>query len=228
MKYLLFCLSMAGIITGFIFAYFGDHQAMWAGIVVGIFFQFLFHIDRIESFKFSLQSVEAKTRDMITKAENTLSELQILAQYVAEISLSLVKRQGRLGGYDDDEKEEIREKILDTLKQIGINEKTMQDVLIEWYKIDDFDYAHYILGGSKIPETKVREKIAKWNSLRNGNFKNIPTPETLRQFLIETMLTNDGIEGYLEDYEYFKKFRKHRRPEVWHKRVNWGNLKEKH
>lgn len=226
-KWILFVFSLLLIITGFIFAFFGDHQALWAALFFGIFLQFLLHIDHFESFRLSPQSFVAKTRDMVKKAENTLSELQILAQYVAEISLSLVKRQGRLGGYEDYEKEEIKDKILEILKKIGTDEKTLQNVLLEWHEIDDFDYVYHILGGATIPATQAADKISKWRSLRSDSFKNIPSPETLRQFLNDTGLTNEGIKDHLEDYEYYKNFRKHRRPEVWHNRRNWGNLKEK-
>lgn len=226
MRWALFVFSMLAIITGFVFAYFEDHQALWAGIFVGMFFMLVAHLDRIESFKLSTKSIEARTRDVIAKAESTLSELQILAQYVAEISLSLVKRQGRLGGYEDGEENQIKDNILSILQKIGINNNSIPQVLKEWNHIIEFDYSHFILGGSVIPDTQVQDKITRWKTLRAGGFANVPSPEGIRQFLAETGLTNEGIEDYLLDYEYFRQHRRHRRPDVWRERNKWGRLRE--
>ena len=69
------------------------------------------NLDRISEFRASTGGVEAKTREVRARAENTLSELQLLARTVAEVTLSLVKRSGRLGGYSDQEEEKIKRQI---------------------------------------------------------------------------------------------------------------------
>lgn len=226
MKWMLSVFSMLVIVTGFAFTYLGTYGVLWPSIFVGICFILIANIDQIESFKLSLKSVEARTRDVIAKAEGTLSELQVLAQYVAEISLSLVKRQGRLGGYNDDEEAEIKNKILGVLAKIGVGENSIQDVLKDWNNVMDFDYAHCILGGSMIPDTRTQERISNWNALRSGGLASVPSPESLREFLANNSLTNDGIEDLLLDYEYFRQHRQHRRPDVWLEREKWGRLRD--
>jgi len=81
------------------------------------------NLDRISEFKASKSGFEARTREVrevIAEAKSTVSELQLLARNIGELTLSLVKRSGRFGGYNEDEKEKIKSSVLDVLRKVGI------------------------------------------------------------------------------------------------------------
>lgn len=184
---------------------------------------FFANLGQISEFKASSTGIEAKTRNVIKRAENTISELKILAKTVAATSLSLVKRNGRMGGYSVEEEESIKKSVFETLSAIGVPENEFEAVLGDWHTFTEFDYAHCILGATKVPKGADQAVITEWKSLRNG-IVDIPSPETIETFLSKiNCLDAERIE-FLEDYRHYVKTRTHRRPEVWSEHENWPNL----
>ncbi len=137
------------------------------------------NLDRISEFKASKSGVEAKTREIVARAENTLRELQLLAVKVTELSLSLVKRNGRWGGYSDEEQEQIKNDLFSVLREVKVSEAEIQKTLVEWHRFVEFDYAHFILGGSTIPSKLDPATQTAWKSLCNRGIGKIPTPEEI-------------------------------------------------
>lgn len=226
MKYLLTIVAILVLIAGLAIGFVGH-----AGVMAIAFFGFIgllvaANLDRISEFKASRSGIEAKTREVIARAETTLSELQLLGRNVAEVTLSLVKRSGRLGGYTDDEQESIKESVLTVLKKVGVPEKELLDVLKDWHTFVEFDYAHAILGGHTVPEGVDPAVAQEWKAIRSGGIVRVPTPEEIRTFLTKHRLSIDCLDDYLKDYEYYRLHRKHRRPEIWKDRSNWGRLKK--
>ena len=150
----------------------------------------------------------------------------MLAVIVGEVTLSLVKRSGRLGGYSDSEADAFKERILDVLRKVGVAERELPHVMVEWHRFTEFDYAHLILGGGAIPDSTDKVVLAEWNGLRSGGIARIPTPEEIRAFLQRHGFMTAELAGYLEDYEYYRTHRSHLRSEVWLKRHEWGRLRK--
>lgn len=205
----------------------------YPGVMTIAFFGFIgllvvANLDRISEIKASSSGIEAKTREVrevIARAESTLSELQLLARNVAEVTLSLVKRNGRMGGYDDDEADRIKSSVLAVLKKVGIPEADFPDILREWNKFTEFDYAGFILGHN-LPDTKDHAIVEEWKNLRHGGINQIPTPATLRSFLTKHNFMTEALDEYLKDYEHFLAYKVHRRPDVWAQRATHrGRLK---
>ncbi len=214
------------LIGGLTAGFFGDHWVM-----VMAFFGFVgcllaANLDRISEFKASRSGVEAKTREVVARAENTLRELQLLARRVSELSLSLVMRSGRLGGYSDEEQSRIKNDLISVLREIKVSEGDIQGVLVEWHRFVEFDYAHFILGGSTVPTKTDPITMAAWKSLREGGISNIPTPETLERFLSDFGFLSPEKKEQLNDYVHYSTHRVHRRPEAWAARQSWGRLVE--
>lgn len=201
------------------------HVTTVIGFLAFIALLFTAHLDQFEEFKASGSGIEAKTRAVITKAENTVSELQSLAKIFAETTLSSVKRTGRFGGYEDDEEERIKESVLGVLTQIGIPATEHGKVLTDWHRFTRFDYAMEILGGSTVPQGFDDHAIqAEWRALRD--FQNIPSPKQLSDFLEKWGLLDKSHGEYIKDYEYYIEHGQHRRPDVWKERRSWGTLKK--
>ena len=210
----------AGLWTGW-----HDHVAVLvAGSLGGAFLLFVANLDRISEFKATRTGVEARTREVLKKAEHTVSELHVLARIVGEVALSLVKRSGRLGGYEDDEAERIKAGVLGALKEIGLSEGEFDDVLKDWHRLTQFDYVLYILGHSTVPQGFDDHRVTKeWKALRS--FDSLSTPEQVRTFLSRWDLLTDDRAGYLQDFEFYVVHKEHRRPEIWKTRDSWSTLK---
>ena len=217
--------SLVSLAIGLFSGWHELHGVLIIGFLAFVALLFTTHLDQISEFKASSSGIEAKTRAVITKAENTVSELQSLAQIFAETTLSSVKRTGRWGGYDDDEQEKIKNSVLDVLTQIGVPESETDSVLTDWYRFTEFDYAIGILGVSTIPQEFEDQSIqTEWKALRD--FKNTPTPNQIKEFLNKWGLLDEERSEYIKDYEYYINNRKHRRPDVWKERESWGTLKK--
>lgn len=217
--------SLVSLTVALIGGWFELHGVLLIGFFAFVALLFTAHVDQFEEFKASGSGIEAKTRAVITKAENAVSELQSLAKIFAETTLSSVKRTGRFGGYDDDEQERIKESVLNVLSQIGVPETEYKEVLSDWQKFTKFDYAMEILGGSTIPQGFDDQTIqAEWKALRD--IQNIPSPKQLRDFLNKWGLLDRVHEEHIKDYEYYIEHGQHRRPEDWRERRSWGVLKK--
>ena len=226
MKWFLAICAILAFAAGMAFGYLGHNGLLVAGVIAFIALLVTANLDRISEFKASRSGIEARTREVVARAETAVSELQLLATQVAELSLSLVKRQGRWGGYTDDEQDAIRASVLSVLAKLGLPEKLTQSVLREWHHVVEFDYSHYVLGGSHIPDKAPPEVLAEWKAMRDGGLASFPSPETIRTFLSKHGYLTSDIEEFIRDYEYYQVNRTHRRPEVWRVRETWGHLKK--
>lgn len=225
MKKILTAISIAILGIGLWAGFSQNTGVLTVGFLSFVVLLFTANIDSIAEFKASGTGIEAKTREVIQKAEGTMAELQLLAKQVGKVTLSLVKRSGRIGGYADDEADEIKESILGTLSEVGITETEFREVLHDWNKLTEFDYSHYILGGSTIPEGVSSETLKEWKSLRSGGIKEIPSPKDLQAFLSKHNFLTPEIEEWLKDYQYFIENRCHRRPKEWEQRTQISRLK---
>ncbi|MDR7377796.1 hypothetical protein J2X19_002475 [Rhodoferax ferrireducens] len=192
-----------------------------AGLIAALAFLVAANLDRISEFKASKAGIEAKTREVVARAETAVEELRILAEQLGQLSLSLVKRQGRIGGYSDDEQESVKASILDTMRKVGVPESTFPAVLKDWHRFTEFDYAHYILGGNLVPQGAEPKVTEEWKQLRRHGISNLPVPAEVREFLAKHGYLAPKVEELLQDYEHYRKQRTHRRPAVWRDRQNW-------
>lgn len=223
MKWLLAIASLISLGVGIWAGVQGFPGVLTVGFLAFAFLLFVANLDRIAEFKASGSGIEAKTRDVLQRAEHTLSELQSLAKIVSEANLSLVKRSGRLGGFDDDEEERIRSEVMGVLEDLKLTESERDMVLRDWHRLTEFDYALYILGHTRVPEGFDEEMRKEWKALRG--MSPIATPEQLREFLTNWGLLTPEREEQVRDYEHYLRYRTHRRPDVWKERESWGYLK---
>jgi hypothetical protein len=103
MKLFLLVAAVVVLGAGLVAGVFGHLTVMRAALVGFVGCRIAANLDRIAEFKASARGVEAKTREVIARAETAVSELQMLARIVGTLTLSLVKRSGRIGDYSDAE-----------------------------------------------------------------------------------------------------------------------------
>ncbi len=182
MKWLLTISAIIVLVAGLAVGFFGHFGVMSAAFFGFVGLLVIANLDRVSEFKATGSGIEAKTREVIARAESTLSELQLLARNIGELTLSLVKRSGRVGGYDDHEQERIKDSVLEVLNKVGIPTSEFPKVLNEWNRFIEFDYSHAILGGHIIPENTDDTVLTEWKALREGGIDLVPSRLLKNQF----------------------------------------------
>jgi len=224
MKWFLSISAVAALIAAMAFGYLGHTDLLVAGLIASLALLVVANLDRVSEFKASAGGIEARTREVVNRAEGAIAELRILALHMAEVSLSLAKRQGRWDGYSDEELDKLQSSVVSNLERLGIPEEQRLLAFKEWHRVVEFDYAHFVLGGSRIPDGASPEEMKTWSALREGGIARYPSPDTLHQFLAANGFLSTMRLEYLEDYRYYTKEHRHRRPDVWRDRRNWGHL----
>ncbi len=216
-------------LIAFAFAiYFGVSKSYepskWA-FIAGIASLLFANLYRFRWFKFGKSGIEAETREVVREARSTIKELQDLSKIMTMTTLGLVKRAGRFAaGYSYDEKDSIKESVLNVLQQIGISDQECERIVAEskWYKYTELDYVHHILGARLFPS----DRIAEWNKVRHRSLDNLATPEELTKLFDQSGLLNTEIKELIEDYRYYIKFRQQRRPDIWNNRASWSHFQK--
>ena len=210
-------LLLSLIVLGFTL-YFGYTQSagvMAISTVIFLALLFFAHIDQIEEFRASSKGLEAKTRTVVERAEVTLEQLQKLSALVAKLQISLLLRQGRFGGFSEEEQQSYRTKLLELLDTVGVSDAQKEDVLADVHRFAIFDLRNKILGGGEWPKGLSNEFSSRYRSLRECGLDGSVPPEDLETFLIDSGLMNEERKELLEDYRFYLAHRKHRRPKVF-------------
>jgi len=98
MKSFLIIVSVIILVCSMLAGMNGHLEVLASGVFSFFVLLLVANLDRISEFKATGTGVEAKTREIIQRTENKLSELQLVAKNLAILCLSLVKRSGRMGG----------------------------------------------------------------------------------------------------------------------------------
>jgi hypothetical protein len=182
---------------------------------------FVANIDRIESFKASLSSIEAKTREaqaVVDDARATVASLRKLAVATASFQVDMLAAAGRFGGGGTPRrKEEQKAHLLEELKGLGLTDKELTEVNgadRRWVMVD---YAFGVLGSLNV-QNDTAKAAAYRNAFESGE---APTPDECSDLLNAFHISDDKTIELLKDYRYYCDTGKHRRPEVWLDLGNW-------
>lgn len=202
------------LISTAFFGYTGKVVEMGIAASVGAIAMAFVNIDKIKRFKGA--GFEAETKEVIQEATVTIASLRKLATQIVEPTLTIIGREGQpFQNISNSEKFEIKKKLVETLKELHANEDKIEKVTAK------FDDSFIIEHGRKIlalitPSVKIdkstKEEIKTLLSTENLNTIN---PQKIRNFLTARDLLTKEIDEAIEDYEYFVKNKKFRRPEYW-------------
>jgi hypothetical protein len=178
------------------------------------------NLDRFKSFKAG--PVEAVLRD----AQVAVQESRDLTLTVSKMLLALVKRTGRFGSFSPAQEREFQESVERILIRVEATEAERKEAFKDWELFTKIDFVFGILGGHTIPDFKADAQVGtrEWKALRDrtGNDLAPPSPDELGDFLQRHKFMDEERRELIEDYRYFLKNSKHRRPEVWERREEWA------
>jgi|GEM_PF-2273522 len=209
-------------------ALFGNSALLWPGLWLFIATLVAANIDRIERLKAGSSGIEFEAKKAVEEARATVAEMQLLAKHLATISLALVKRSARIGGFPPREEENIRERTIALLRGAHVDEKEFADVLDEWHRWVANDYIAGILGNGFVPDEFDNDARGQWDDMRRRAFgDDRPSAVELRDWLDRHNFLDDERREFIEDYDYYLKHKHHRRIDVWERHHDWPRLTAK-
>jgi hypothetical protein len=186
--------------------------------LAAVFCALLGNLERFESLKASPSGIEAKTREVVERAESTISELRQLAATIGRILIELIISEGRWGGNTLAEKDQQVDELVTTLRAVGVSEREIDDILQTRRRWDVIDYVNMIM--QRLGKAVVAEKRVEWNSFVKERCRGFvrPGPDELRKFLTAMGVLDDAASELIEDYRHYLATGKHRRSDVWARR----------
>jgi hypothetical protein len=195
-------------------AFAGSTIAFLAAVVI-LFFG---NLDRIKTLKASRSGFEAETREVkgvITEAKETIALIRKLAVITAGLQVKMLAAEGRLQGPDSLLQKDVqKDQLLSELKNIGLNEEEITKVAAAdsaWVK---WDYVVAILQPINLNSQTDRTKTISYTDAYE-RFTNPLSPAECEEILTRFNANSNETKALLDDYRYYLKYGKHRRPEVW-------------
>jgi hypothetical protein len=207
-----------------VFAGLNDHMLLAIlYFAASMAFLFVANLKKIIKDKVPQDSVEIEAREIVQKAELTIIEMQNLSKLVSRTALSLIKRSGRLGGYPEEEQEALKESFLRLLNNLNLSEEDRKNVLEEYNKFIEIDFVIMLLE-SHIPVNWPKEELQKRREMLSNVGANCPSPDRIEELLIRNDSLSKNHQEIVEDYKYFRKYKKYRRPEMISKYKKLRNI----
>lgn len=174
-----------------------------------------------------LSGIVKEAKSAVEEAKDKINELQELSKIMGSAVLTLTKRSGRLSLYSDEDKEEIKDSVIDLWRRLGISDEEINNIkgLTEWHQFVKFDYAYFILGGGRTPSNLTTEQQQQWEELRNRKLDNIASPQAIEKFLVQCGRLSEEAKELIKDFKYYHEHQTYRRPDVWENRGNWSHLR---
>lgn len=211
---IIYNIGSLSLIVVSVFAGLNDHMLFaFLYLFASMAFLFVANLKNIIKDKVPKDGLEIEAKELIQKAEVTIIEMQNLAKLVSRTALSLIKRSGRLGGYPEEEQEALKESFLRLLNDLKLSDQDRENVLEEYNRFIEIDYV-YLLLQSHIPINWPREELQKRRDMLNKVVSSCPSPERIEELLIRNESLSKNHKDILEDFKYFRKYTKYRRPEI--------------
>ena len=218
-----FYLFCAIFLVIFIYLVTYEKGGQWVTLLAAVISLLASRFDDVVKFKFSKSGVESEMREVLQEARATVSQLHLLAGELSKIILWTMQAQGRWGG-NPKSQNEMRDKVIETLANLGVDKEKISEVVSVEHPYIDFDYAAYVT--RPLHREVHGDNLQKWNEFFSPDKRKgigyEPKPNELEDFLKSVNLFSDDVKERLEDYRYFLKNRKHRRPNEWDKRFEQG------
>ena len=197
-----------------IFAGFKDHiDLAILCFLASLAFLFIANLKNIKKAKASKDGFEIEARELIQKAEVTITEMQGLAKLVSKTALSLIKRRGRMGGYPIEEQEALKKSFLGLLSELNLSDREREHVLEDYNRLTEIDYV-FLLLGDRVPTNWPGEEQEKLKEMFKDLLSKYPPPEEIEKLLERNGSLSKNHKEILEDYKYFCEHKKYRRPAI--------------
>jgi tRNA uridine 5-carbamoylmethylation protein Kti12 len=191
--------------------------------------------DRFQTMKFSLTGIETKAREAIQQAEVSKQQFQKLAAMTGQLIVELSASMGRWDSGRPADRDARKEELLSTLRSIGLSKEELDQVSMadrKWVIVDYVNeitaagYRHLVeRANTDAGRTAIQQWSAGLATLTGNNIQQIETitADQLRDFLRRFDVLGDDEAALIDDYDYYLRTGKQRRPDVWAQRGSKPN-----
>jgi hypothetical protein len=160
----------------------------------------------------------------LREVKDAINELKLLAEVFSRATLELIQGGGRWVGFLDDEKYRTYEDIEKMLNGFGFKEDKILSIQSRWHYWVEIDYVLALIDQSNSNHPEIPTlRHAEWQVKRNEIYaksEKIQPNEIKEIFQILDGYT-DKVKIAIEDFEYYKKNKKHRDFTRWKERADW-------
>ena len=195
----------------------------WNGfsiVIAMVFFGLLGqgHIGRLD-FSASPGSLQAT----LVRAEETVDAARTLMLSYGKVLFGIVA-DADLASLNADKyarRDAIKELVIKEAERARLSEKEIREISdVEKPSISSiYAEAVYWYGGHYL--NGVGPEATKFDTAMQSVLGHHPTPDELEKIVKEAGIDDPVTLAFIDDYRYYVKTGKHRRPEVWHKRSEW-------
>ncbi|MGO4739253.1 hypothetical protein AB4099_22075 [Bosea sp. 2KB_26] len=197
-------------------AAFASPSGAWPLSVAAIVCIFLANIDKFSEVSATTSGVSATLRE----AKGKINDLNKLIEVMAEAQLFTIQANGRILNSNMIKKDYFLERILGIMRDAEISDDRIKKIRRDnWDYFVKYDYILSILGGNIIPHPMGNEYNSvrkEWNELRD--FKNHPSPQKLRDFLLRVGEDDPKKLALLNAFEKYCEILDHPDKELWKSR----------
>ena len=194
----------------------------WPRLVVAIvaagFVALLGNMDRLESFKAGAGGIEAKTREVVQKAESAIAELQLLGTGAVAAIFELIDAGSDWGGLPAKERDARKAELLEILKRLGVSPDERQALVKASSRRDLHEYMTALTVPPRAGIAGTEEWREAWMPY---GYHAPPTPEDMQRILAHLPEVEPWRDEMAKDYAHYFRTEQHRRPEAWANRDHW-------
>lgn len=186
---------------------------VWAVVMCGAFVVFASKIAVID--ELSLGPLRAKMREKIREADASIKQLREISAVSSEVTLTNLMADTFMDGISLEKRLELHDKIIDSLKKIGVSKDQIAEADSNWRKGISVIYQRIIR--HIVEQRKKAEEInleAPKDAIKAGqeieemlDFRNwrAPTPQQISSVLKKYNIKSPGAEECIKYYDHFLK-----------------------
>jgi hypothetical protein len=189
------------------------HDAATSAIVAasGIAVMVLTKIEDLVEISFG--PLSARMRETIREAAATIEQLRSVATAISQASLTDMMAGNFMGGTTLRTRMQLRDRIIQTLRDVGVSEAQVSEAESEWRKGISLIYHRVIrerLEGRSHPNRvntdasgDILAASREFQSLIDFSIWRAPTPEEMTTFLAARGLLNEELQEWIDDYRHY-------------------------
>ena len=198
------------ILPALVFGFLDKTTAMGLSIIAGSITIAFLNIDKIK-FNKEGEFVE-ENKKAIDEAYETIHNLKEISVPLIVSTLNTIIYSGRYGELGINKRHDLKDDIEAVIDDLGINDKKVEVILEDFYKISTRDLFQYFTNEFLKGKSNYNELSEKLNALCDWDGTNYPSKEDILKTLVVTENDLNELEnGKLKDYVYYKQNRKLRR-----------------
>lgn len=200
-----------------------DASTTWVVAICGAFVTVLTRLDDLV--EISMGPVRAKMRETIREANATIEQLRTVAATTAQVALTDLMAGNFMGGTSLEKRLELHDRIIETLRNVGVPEAQIRAAESDWRKGIGVIYhrivRHYLEGRTERNHINLRsppELLAaskEFHDLLDFKTWSAPDPGKMESFITEKGFMNEAAREWIADYRHFLDSGEIRRREVF-------------